>query len=112
MAQQQFTGQTYGQATQQREAMRAVPTAQPPTEVTAPAPRPSTPLTPLTAPTERPNEPITAGAPFGPGIGPEAAGIIPTPEPTGDVLSTLEYLNRLYPNRDLGNLIDALRRGG
>jgi hypothetical protein len=34
------------------------------------------PPVPLTAPTQRPDEPVTAGAASGPGIGPEAAGIL------------------------------------
>jgi len=32
-------------------------------------------ITPLDAPTERPDEPVTAGAPSGPGPGPEALGL-------------------------------------
>lgn len=32
-------------------------------------------ITPLNAPTERPDEPVTAGAPSGPGVGPEAIGL-------------------------------------
>ena len=32
-------------------------------------------LPPLNAPSARPDEPITAGAAFGPGVGPDAAGI-------------------------------------
>jgi hypothetical protein len=32
-------------------------------------------VTPLSAPTERPDEPVTAGAPMGPGPGPEAMGM-------------------------------------
>lgn len=111
MVQPMFQGQTYGEAKRQEEAVRAVPTGKAPTEMAAPAPRPQTRVVPLNAPTERPAEPITQGAPFGPGLGPESFGIIPTPEPTGDVLGTLEYLNRLYPNRDLENLIDVLRGG-
>lgn len=32
-------------------------------------------VTPLSAPTQRPEEPVTAGAPAGPGPGPEAIGV-------------------------------------
>jgi hypothetical protein len=32
-------------------------------------------VTPLSAPTSRPEEPVTAGAPMGPGPGPEAIGV-------------------------------------
>jgi hypothetical protein len=42
----------------------------------AQADRPSVPqVTPLNAPTERPEEPVTAGAPMGPGPGPESIGV-------------------------------------
>lgn len=51
----------------------------------APLPQP----TPLTAPTERPDEPITAGAALGPGVGPEAAGIL------SDEQATIEQLRPL-----------------
>ena len=70
-----FTGQTYGQATQQAQAQQAVPAGSSPEMVQAQqmaaqqqgAPRPQPGAQPLARPSERPNEPITAGAPFGPG---------------------------------------------
>ena len=37
-------------------------------------------VTPFGAPTERPDEPVTAGAPLGPGPGPEALGLPLTPQ--------------------------------
>ncbi len=107
-------GQTYGKRKQQEDAQRAVPMRQAPTDIAAQqTPRP-TPMAPgmFTRPTERPQEPITAGAPFGPGIGPEAAGILPAVPTDRDVLSTLQYLNQMYPNSDLQNLIDDLMMGG
>lgn len=86
------TGQTYGRAQQQLQAMRTVPMAPPPTMI-PPAAR-NTPsaqpgvqagpsaappgtmgaplLPPLDRPSERPTEPVTAGAATGPGPGPEA----------------------------------------
>jgi hypothetical protein len=67
---------------------------------------------PLTRPTERPLEPITAGANFGPGPNAMQAGIIPTPPAQNDVLEQLAYLNSLYPNRDLENLIDSMTNSG
>jgi hypothetical protein len=69
-------------------------------------------LTPLTAPTARPNEPITAGANFGAGPNAMGANIMPVIEPADDVLNKLVYLNTMYPNPDLQNLINALRDGG
>ena len=90
--------------------------AQSPTTVPSPVqqrPRtaPGT-LTPLTAPTARPNEPITAGANFGAGPNAMGAGIMPVIEPADDVLNKLMYLNTMYPNPDLQNLISVLRDGG
>ena len=67
---------------------------------------------PLTRPTERPLEPITAGANFGSGPNAMQAGIIPTPPAQNDVLEQLAYLNSLYPNRDLENLIDSMTNSG
>jgi hypothetical protein len=40
------------------------------------------------------------------------AGIMPAIEPADDVLNKLVYLNTMYPNPDLQNLISALRDGG
>lgn len=84
------TGQTYGKAQQQLQAMRTVPMRPPP-----PTPAPQGPgqpqpvgggappagggfpiapggLGPLAGPTRRPWEPVTSGAPVGRGPGPEA----------------------------------------
>jgi hypothetical protein len=44
---------------------------------------------PLDAPSQRPEEPVTAGAALGPGIGPEAAGIL------DDEQGTIEQLKPL-----------------
>jgi hypothetical protein len=104
---QAATGQTYGKATEQRNAQRAVPMGTPPTEVQRPVPGT---LGSLTRPTERPMEPITAGAPFGAGIGPVGAGI---PQPTGDsALEELKAIYQAYPNDDLADLIDSYSRDG
>ena len=108
-------GQTYGKRKQQEEAQRAVPMRQAPTDVAVQQPtRRPAPMAPgaFMRPTERPQEPITAGAPFGAGAGPEAAGILPAVPADRDVLSTLQYLNQMYPNSDLQNLIDDLMMGG
>jgi hypothetical protein len=50
-------------------------------------------LTPLDAPTARPGEPVTAGAPVGPGVGPEAIGL----DSGGQVRGDLEKLRRYLP---------------
>lgn len=101
--------QQYGEKKKLADAQRAVPVAPSPNgpaPVARPVPgeRGS-----LTRPTERPSEPITAGAPFGAGPGPQAAGIVPTQAGTGDVLQQLIYLNQAYPNSDLADLIDAMK---
>ena len=108
--------QQYGQRLAQQRSQEAVPMGTPPTSVPSPIrqqPRtaPGS-LTPLTAPTGRPNEPITAGANFGAGPNAMGAGIMPVIEPADDVLNKLMYLNTMYPNSDLQNLISVLRDGG
>lgn len=109
------SNQQYGMRLAQQKAQQAVPMGQSPVTVPSPIQRqrrvaPGT-LTPLTAPTARPDEPITAGANFGPGPNAMGAGIMPVPEPTDDVLNKLVYLNNLYPNKDVENLISALTNG-
>lgn len=107
MAVQAATGQTYGKATEQMNAQRAVPMGTPPTEVQRPVPGT---LGSLTRPTERPMEPITAGANFGAGPSAVGAGI---PQPTGDsALEELKAIYQAYPNDDLADLIDSYSRDG
>jgi hypothetical protein len=104
---QAATGQTYGKATEQMNAQRAVPMGAPPTEVQRPVPGT---LGSLTRPTERPMEPITAGANFGAGPSAVGAGI---PQPTGDsALEELKAIYQAYPNDDLADLIDSYSRDG
>jgi hypothetical protein len=104
---QAATGQTYGKATEQMNAQRAVPMGTPPTEVQRPVPGT---LGSLTRPTERPMEPITAGANFGAGPSAVGAGI---PQPTGDsALEELKAIYQAYPNDDLADLIDSYSRDG
>lgn len=103
--------QTYGEKTKLARAQKAVPVA--------PSPAPPAPNVvrsvpgergSFTRPTERPSEPITAGAPFGPGVGPEAAGI---PQLRGDQpLEELKAIYRMFPNSDLADLIDSAARDG
>lgn len=115
MVQPQFQGQTYGEATKQRRSVQAVPTGAAPTQQRAQqAARRATPAAPgsLTAPTARPLEPITAGARFGPGVGPAAAGI-PMMPPAGDnVIEELKAIYQAYPNDDLADLLDSFIREG
>jgi hypothetical protein len=108
------TNQQYGMALAQQKAQQAVPMGQSPVSAAQPIRPMVSPgsLTPLTAPTARLNEPITAGANFGPGTNAMGAGIMPAIEPADDVLNKLVYLNTMYPNSDLQNLISALRDGG
>ena len=107
MAIQAATGQTYGKATEQRNAQRAVPMGKPPTEVQRPVPGT---LGSLTRPTERPMEPITAGANFGAGPSAVGAGI---PQPSGDnALEELRMIYQMFPNDDLADLIDSYSRDG
>jgi hypothetical protein len=112
---QAATGQTYGEAGKQMAAQRAVPMGAPPTEATGQPqmrrPMPGS-LGDLTRPTDRPDEPITAGADFGAGPSSLQAGILPAPSASNDVLEQLLYLNRLYPNPDVENLISVIRDGG
>ena len=68
------TGLPYGEAGALAEAQRQAPLP------ATPAPLP---ITDLDAPTARPNEPVTAGAPFGPGPGPEALSTAAVGRPAG-----------------------------
>lgn len=111
MVQPQFKGQTYGEATQQKRRVQAVPTGRAPTEQAARRAAPAAPGS-LTAPSARPDEPITAGAPFGAGVGPMAAGI-PMMNPTGDnVIEELKAIYQRFPNDDLADLLDSFIRDG
>ena len=95
--------QTYGKAGAQIESQRAVPMGASPTEVQGRKAVALPPLEPLTAPTKRPNEPITAGAPFGPGVGPSAAGI-PMYNPQQAAIEEIKMIAQLDANNDLADL--------
>lgn len=98
-----FTGQTYGQATQQEAAQQAVPTGRPPTEqiggLVLEQPMPG--AAAFDRPTERPGEPVTAGADFGAGISAREAGIMPRMLEFDDTLMQLNALYQKYPNPGL-----------
>jgi hypothetical protein len=103
-------GQTYGQGVAQQRAQQAVPMAGPP--VAPPRAAPAAPRGPLPGaggdpmrPTERPDEPVTAGAPVGPGAGPEAL------PPTGDTtIDELRALYMAYPAESIREILEDLER--
>lgn len=96
--------QTFGKAKEQLDSQRAVPMGGSPSDVQIRSQATSRrPLTPLGAPTERPDEPITAGAPFGPGVGPQAAGI-PMYNDAMAVVEELKLFAQLDGNSDLADL--------
>jgi hypothetical protein len=71
------TGLPYGDGKALREQQAAAPMAE----------TPAIPITDLGAPTARPDQPITAGAPMGPGPGPEVLSTA-TGRPAGGVISS------------------------
>lgn len=93
-------GQTYGAAKQQVDAQRAVPMASGPSLPQA-DPAAAGPLTtpvnvvPLDAPSNAPDEHVLAGAPMGPGPGPESLAVNMTPNPD------LERLGQWLPVLEL-----------
>jgi hypothetical protein len=102
------TGQTYGKAKEQMDAQRAVPMGSGAVEPSVQRPVPGT-LGGLSRRTERPNEPITAGAPFGPGMGPEAMGLAGNSNDAA--LEELRMIFQMFPNDDLADLIDSYYEG-
>lgn len=92
--------QTYGKATEQMESQRAVPMGAGPTQVQGPTPGGAL----FSRPTERPDEPITAGAPFGDGIGPMAAGV-PMYNPRESAIEEIRMIADMDQNEDLQNLL-------
>lgn len=102
-------GQTYGKRKEQMDAQRAVPMGRAPSEVQAQQvarPRPAAPGS-LTAPTARPMEPITAGAPFGAGPGPLAAGIPMMPSAADNAVMELRAISQQFQSDELMDLLDA-----
>lgn len=68
-----------------------------PMQGSAPTPAPSA-LPGLMDPTASPDEPITAGAPVGPGIGPQGAGILSDAEVTNEKLRPLVHSLEVIAN--------------
>ena len=113
-----FTGQTYGEASQQAASQRAVAPGSAPNQVQAqamaaqqqPAPRPG--ARPLLRPTERPTEPVTAGANFGAGPNAMQAGIMPRQIPVDDTMEQLRALYLAFPNDDLADMLSKYENRG
>lgn len=100
----------YGDRTAQLAAQRAIPMAAPPTApgpaLAAPAPTAPPPgsFGDILRPTEHPDEPVTAGAPLGPGPGPEAIGGGP-----GDLVADrIRQLYMLEPTEELREILEEL----
>lgn len=108
-----FTGQTYGEgAAQQRsQALVAPGSAQQDVAAQQMAARIRPGARPLGRPTERPDEPITAGAPFGPGPGPEAVSMPARIIPDTTTLDRLMAIHARFPNDRLNQIIRNLVEG-
>lgn len=101
MSMVEFTGQTYGEATRQRQSQRMVPAG--------PSPTGEVDLGPLTRPTEAPEEPVTAGVPMGAGPGPEAIPAIGIqPGSREDLALRVRAVASKFPNPVLFALIQDL----
>lgn len=106
-----FTGQTYGEGAAQQRSQNQVSPGSAPSDVAAQrtAVMQQRRMKPgnlsLMRPTERPDEPITAGADFGEGPGPMAAGVTGRIIPEDPVMDTLRALYALYPNDGLRDMI-------
>lgn len=87
-------GGEYGSRQEMESIQGGAPMAQ-----AAPGPRP----TALTEPTAYPEEPITAGAPIGPGMGPQAAGIKSDYEITNTKLRPLVHSLEIIANLPQSN---------
>lgn len=97
--------QTYGKAKEQMDSQRMVPMGAGQTQVqAAQAARPTPGGSSFNRSTERPTEPITAGAPFGDGVGPMAAGV-PIYNPRDAAINEIRMIAELDQNEDLQNLL-------
>ena len=105
-----FTGQTYGKSAAQQRAQDVVPAGAAPQDVAAQrmAGRVRPGARPLSRPTERPGEPVTAGAPFGPGVGPQGMSAPARLIPQNDLLDRLVALYNKFPNDRLRQVISNM----
>lgn len=119
IARQAATGQTYGEATRQMEAQRAVPMGASPAQVEAqriaersarPRPVPGQ-VVDLFGPSTN-GRPITDGLDVGPGRNAMQAGVPKRIAPQNPVLDELQMIYQMFPNEDLADLISAFRDGG
>lgn len=107
MSMAEFTGQTYGEATRQRESQRAVRPGPPPTEGGMASP----PVGGFMDPNPDPNAPITAGLPFGDGPGLEALSpIAVAPGSDEDLILTVRAIAARYPNPAITALLEELEQ--
>lgn len=93
-------GDQYGDSQEINQVAQAAPLAAGPKP---PAARP----TPISAPTQRPDEPVTAGAPVGPGPGPE---ILNLPKRTNPALEVVREAYRQYPSAHLRVMLQKLEQ--
>ena len=104
-----FTGQTYGEASQQARSQAMVSPGSAPAQVQAQqmaaqqGPRPGAQA--FARPTERPTEPITAGADFGPGPNSAQANLPAQLIPVDQTMEQLRVLYQMFPNDDLADMI-------
>jgi hypothetical protein len=110
VAVQTATGQTYGKATEQRNAQKAMPMGASPADA-RPQVTPGS-LGAFGRPSDRPEEPITAGVDFGDGPNAVQAGIQLQPRTQDAVLDRLRTIYRNFPNEELADLIDSYVRDG
>lgn len=111
VARQAATGQTYGKATEQMEAQRAVPMGRSPVEARPSRPRPKPGgLGPLNRPSERPEEPITAGANFGAGPNAVQAGVPVGVDPEQEAYDELLAIYQAYPSEQVARILARYRR--
>lgn len=93
-----MTGMAYGENADFNDMQSSAPLAAAPTVSNTRA-RSTSPTeqraaaNPLFAPTQRPNEPVTAGAPFGPGAGPDAQ-----PGMRGAISEDMQMLKQYLPD--------------
>ena len=101
MSMVEFTGQTYGEATRQRQSQRMVPAG--------PSPTGEVELGAFNRPTEAPEEPVTAGVPMGAGPGPSAIPAIGIqPGSREDLALRVRAVASKFPNPVLFALIQDL----
>ncbi len=120
IARRAATGQTYGAATAQMEAQRAVPMGASPAQAMAERIAQRQAQQPRPVPggdgdlfrASENNRPITDGADFGAGRTSVQAGIPRYIAPVNPVMDELQAIYAQYPNEDLADLLSAFRDGG